>query len=257
MDTSPRLTPTQALLLRAAAYRADGRVIPPARGKLPATDAGHRLAAALGARRDRGLAPSPWPGGGADAQRRRRAGVPHRLTVSRAARGRSSDPTLGVRTSCVPWPSFLSLAVSAAPACKPQTLQTSVCILTVAKRRARASRIGIRPGRTRAVSVGHRSHVRPAIGIEVGEHSRCSPSLFREESPGTGKVAPLLGLRVPTPIRERFCPGTLETRARLGFCVPARPCVPGRKAGSRERTAAPGMLTSDPAGPQSIASGAR
>ena len=29
MDTSPRLTPTQALLLRAAARRADGRVIPP------------------------------------------------------------------------------------------------------------------------------------------------------------------------------------------------------------------------------------
>ena len=30
------------------------------------------------------------------------------------------------------------MAVSATPACKPQTLQTSVCTLTVAKRRARA-----------------------------------------------------------------------------------------------------------------------
>lgn len=30
METLPRLTPTQALLLRAAARRADGRVIPPA-----------------------------------------------------------------------------------------------------------------------------------------------------------------------------------------------------------------------------------
>ena len=47
-------------------------------------------------------------------------------------------------------------------------------------------------------------------------------------------MAPLLGLRVPTPIRERFWPGTLETRAGLGFCVPARPCVPGWEAGRRE-----------------------
>ncbi len=30
METCPKLTPTQALLLRAAARRADGRVIPPA-----------------------------------------------------------------------------------------------------------------------------------------------------------------------------------------------------------------------------------
>ena len=30
METLPKLTPTQALLLRAAARRADGRVIPPA-----------------------------------------------------------------------------------------------------------------------------------------------------------------------------------------------------------------------------------
>jgi hypothetical protein len=29
METLPKLTPTQALLLRAAARRADGRVIPP------------------------------------------------------------------------------------------------------------------------------------------------------------------------------------------------------------------------------------
>jgi hypothetical protein len=29
METCPKLTPTQALLLRAAARRADGRVIPP------------------------------------------------------------------------------------------------------------------------------------------------------------------------------------------------------------------------------------
>lgn len=30
METLPKLTPTQALLLRAAARRADGRLIPPA-----------------------------------------------------------------------------------------------------------------------------------------------------------------------------------------------------------------------------------
>jgi hypothetical protein len=40
------------------------------------------------------------------------------------------------------------MAVAAAPACKPQTLQTSVCTLTVAKRRARAPRMGTSPGRT-------------------------------------------------------------------------------------------------------------
>jgi len=34
--------------------------------------------------------------------------------------------------------------------CKPQTLQTSVCTLPVAKRRARAPRIEIPPGRTRS-----------------------------------------------------------------------------------------------------------
>ncbi len=34
------------------------------------------------------------------------------------------------------------------PGCKPQTLQTSVCTLTLSKRRARALRIGISPGRT-------------------------------------------------------------------------------------------------------------
>lgn len=79
-------------------------------------------------------------------------------------------------------------------------------------------------------------------GVEGGEHSRCSPSLYREESPGTGKVAPLLGLRVPTPVRERFGPGTLEDRAGLGFRVPARPRVPGGKAGSRERFLGVGTL---------------
>ena len=41
-------------------------------------------------------------------------------------------------------------------ACKPQTLQTSVCTQTVDEQRARAPRIGIRPGRTRSVSPGHR-----------------------------------------------------------------------------------------------------
>lgn len=59
METLPKLTPTQALLLRAAARRADGRVIPPAnlrggarvkvlttlmqRGWIEPTDDGHAL----------------------------------------------------------------------------------------------------------------------------------------------------------------------------------------------------------------------
>lgn len=59
METLPKLTPTQALLLRAAARRADGRVIPPAnlrggarvkvltallqRGWIEPADSGHAL----------------------------------------------------------------------------------------------------------------------------------------------------------------------------------------------------------------------
>lgn len=59
METLPKLTPTQALLLRAAAHRADGRVIPPAnlrggarvkvltallqRGWIEPADSGHAL----------------------------------------------------------------------------------------------------------------------------------------------------------------------------------------------------------------------
>jgi hypothetical protein len=70
------------------------------------------------------------------------------MTVSRAARRRDSLPTVGVRTTCVPWPSFQLMAVSAAPGCKPQTLQTSVCTLTLSKCCTRAPRIGFPAGRT-------------------------------------------------------------------------------------------------------------
>ena len=63
------------------------------------------------------------------------------------------------------------------PGCKPQTLQTSVCTLTLSKRRAVASRMGLWPGRTRfawacmharAITIGgdhhhrHNHHRRPS-----------------------------------------------------------------------------------------------
>jgi hypothetical protein len=44
---------------------------------------------------------------------------------------------------------------------------------------------------------GHRSRARLPIGIEGGEHSRYLPCLFGGEPPGTEKMAPLRGLRVP------------------------------------------------------------
>jgi len=43
---------------------------------------------------------------------------------------------------------FRPMAMSAVPMCKPQTLQTSVCTRTVAKRRARAPCMAPSPGRT-------------------------------------------------------------------------------------------------------------
>jgi hypothetical protein len=76
----------------------------------------------------------------------------------------------------------------AIPQCKPQTLQTSVCTLTVDEQRARAPRIRMRPGRTRPVSPGHRPRARPAIAIEGGEHSQCSPSLSLERNRRTPPI---------------------------------------------------------------------
>ncbi len=52
---------------------------------------------------------------------------------------------------------------------QPQTLQTSVCTLTLSKRRARAPRMGISPGRT---PFAWASPFLPTITIEGDHHHR-------------------------------------------------------------------------------------
>lgn len=86
METCPKLTPTQALLLRTAARRADGRVIPPANLR-----GGARVKAMTALMRREWIEASDGgfvltDAGYAVAGRKRpappeRAGAPHRLTV--------------------------------------------------------------------------------------------------------------------------------------------------------------------------------
>jgi hypothetical protein len=109
METLLKLSPAQSLLLRTAARRADGRVIP------PDTLRGGARVKVLTSLLQRG-----WIEPADDG---------HVLTDAGYA-------AIGQQRPMPP------------DECKPQTLQTLVCTRTVAKRRARAPRMGTSPGRT-------------------------------------------------------------------------------------------------------------